>query len=125
MARKDTNNYAPFTNQDLSTGFDTIAKPTSVNFHDNIGILVNWTGVPVGVLQVYVSNVNSAGGQKPNNISQYELLDFGSPINIDSTNTNHLISIHQIPFAWIAFKYIATSGSGMGSAIMVTKQVGG
>jgi len=125
MARKDTLNYPipEFSASNLSADVDNFLNPTEVNLMDNVGVTLGWTGTPVGTFEVYVSN-----SPKPKNqlvAADFTQLDFGTPITIDNTESQHLISINQIPFKWIAYKYVFSSGNGGMSVIMNNKQVGG
>jgi hypothetical protein len=125
MARKDTLNYIvkQFTNNTLVTDVDNFADPTEVNFMDNIGIILAWSGAPVGQFEIYVSN--SAKIKEQLSANDFVKLDFGATIEIDATETNHLVSINQIPFKWIAVKYVFSSGSGALTVFMNNKMVGG
>lgn len=125
MARKDTLNYIvkQFTNNTLVADVDNFTDPTEVNFMDNIGIILAWSGAPVGQFEIYVSN--SAKTKEQLSANDFVKLDFGATIEIDATETNHLVSINQIPFKWIAVKYVFSSGSGALTVFMNNKMVGG
>lgn len=123
MARKDTLNYTPpeFDNVSVASTVNNFSNPTNVNLMDNIGIILNWSGAPVGTFEIYASN----NKMTPKVVGDYTKLDFVSPITIDNTNSHHLISINQLPYVWIALRYASTSGSGNMTAIINNKQVGG
>lgn len=125
MGRKDTVNYTvrEFIDSPLTADVDNFSNPSEVNFMDNLGIILSWTGTPVGEFEVYVSNSSKPKDQLV--AADFKKLDFGATIAIDNTESEHLISIHQIPFKWIAFKYVFTSGTGDMSVVMNNKMVGG
>lgn len=122
MSRKNVYNYVIIDNQDGSTSFDTFLKPTNVNYLDNSGIQVLWSGTLLGQLKIYASNDQVQGTNLPTNWSE---LDFGSSIVIDNTNSDIIINMNQLPFSWIALEYISTSGTGSITAKLTTKMVGG
>jgi len=125
MARKDTlKSYVLLNAQSTASSFDTYSNPTNVDYLDNVGIQVVWTGTTVGVLEVYGSNdaANAQQGKYPTNWSKFE---FGAVINVDTTNSDLLIHMNQLPYSWIALKYTATSGTGTMTAKLTVKMVGG
>lgn len=125
MARKDTlKSYVLLNAQSTASNFDTYTNPTNIDYLDNVGIQVVWTGTSVGTLEVYGSNdtANVQQGTYPTNWSKFE---FGAVINVDTTNSDLLIHMNQVPYSWIALKYIATSGTGTITAKLTVKMVGG
>jgi len=125
MARKDTlKSYVLLNEQSTASSFDTYSNPTNIDYLDNVGIQVVWTGTTVGVLEVYGSNdaANAQQGKYPTNWSKFE---FGATINVDTTNSDLLIHMNQVPYSWIALKYTATSGTGTMTAKLTVKMVGG
>lgn len=124
MGRKNSHRYTIFQNQSASASFDNKNAATDVQFLDNMGIQVTWTGSPVGVLKVLVSNdvANPTDGIPVVNWSE---LDFGTAIAIDNTNSDLIININQLPFKWIALEYVRTSGTGAITAQFTSKMVGG
>lgn len=125
MARKNTlKSYVLLNAQSTASSFDTYSNPTNIDYLDNVGIQVVWTGTTVGVLEVYGSNddANAQQGKYPTNWSKFE---FGATINVDATNSDLLIHMNQVPYSWIALKYTATSGTGTMTAKLPVKMVGG
>lgn len=117
MARKNVlKNWAMFgaSGADLSTA-STTSQNTSGLYMDNIGIVVTWTGSPVGTLVI----------QHSNDGSKWLDFDFGSTINIDGTTDNHYIYINQFPGDYIRAIYTKTSGTGNLKASLNMKQIGG
>jgi hypothetical protein len=125
MARKDTlKSYVLLNAQSTASDFNTYTNPTNIDYLDNVGIQVVWTGTTVGTLEVYGSNdtANVQQGKYPTNWSKFE---FGATINVDTTNSDLLIHMNQVPYSWIALKYTATSGTGTITAKLTVKMVGG
>lgn len=122
-ARKnELSSYKIFDAGDASGDLDNFANPTNVTWLDNAGITVQWTGTPVGVIEVYVSN--DKAGPFPNHpVQNWQLLDFGTSIVVDNTNSSIVINMNQLPFVWLALKYVRGSGSGTLSAQMTVKEV--
>lgn len=125
MSRKNFHRYTPFKNQDATVGFDNKSKPMHIGFLDNFGFQVVWDDpTNQGQIKVFVSNdeAKPESGDLPQNWSE---LDFGSPILIDSTNTDILININQNPYAWMAIEWIPSSGAGTITISSTQKMVGG
>lgn len=125
MSRKNTLKSSVIVNGvSTASNFDTFSTPTNIDYLDNLGIQVVWTGSTVGVLEVYGSNDDASKSttRLPVKWSKFE---FGSTINVDTTNSDLLIHMNQVPYSWIALKYTATSGTGTMTATITCKEVGG
>lgn len=124
MARKNISLYTPVLSADASASFDTFNSPSNIAYLDNVSIVLSWTGSPVGVFKVFVSNddIERTSTRIP---TQWVQLDFGSIINVNASHSEHLITLTSAPFAWIAFSYVATSGTGEITVKYISKQVGG
>jgi hypothetical protein len=117
MGRKNAHTWKPF--DAVSAATDQTSDATDVQYADNIGFVVTWTGSPVGELFVDVSNDKEA---EPTNWSP---LDFGSDILIPGSDTSHTINLQFLPYSKIRVRYIRTSGTGTLTVAMTTKQAGG
>jgi len=100
---------------------------TNIQFLDNIGIQLNFTGSPVGYFQVQVSidyaqdnqgNVTNAGNWTPLYFTQITSTNVptssGSPIYLD---------LSELSAPWIQVTYTATSGSGTLNAFISCKEI--
>lgn len=113
-------------NGDMSA--NVTSPVTAIEFMDNIGIQINFSGSPVGNFQVQVSmdynqdvngNVIDAGNwiavPFPAPVSSINLpTSVGSPIYID---------LNQLSAPWIRLTYTATSGSGTLNSFICGKMV--
>ena|ERR1035437_779912 len=103
-----------------------ISPVTAIEFMDNIGYQLNFTGSPVGNFQVQVSmdydqdnngNVLNAGNWIAVTLSNNSInaaTSLGSPIYID---------LNQLSAPWIRVAYNYTSGSGTLNAFICGKMV--
>lgn len=117
MGRKNTlNNYAMFgAGANMATA-STTSSSTNVQYTDNIGIVLAWTGsTPIGTITVQGSNDNT----------NWATLDFGSAISITGDSGTDLLNINQFPCSYIRIVYTKSSGTGTITASMTTKQIGG
>ena len=124
MSRKSWLNYPILVAADLSADFDTFQDPTNIDFLDNASIQLEWSGaLPVGTFEIYVSNdkADPSAGRYPTN---WTMLNFGSTIIINSSQTSHIINMNQLSFSWLAVKYNFTSGTGTMDANLTGKAVG-
>lgn len=125
MSRKSNlKQFQLITNGDMSTA--SLTSPvTNIEFMDNIGVQLEWSGSPVGNFQVQVSidynqdyqgNVLNAGNWVPLQLngSQNVPTSVGSPI---------LLDLNQLSPPWIRVVYTRTSGSGTLQAWIAGKMV--
>lgn len=120
--------FKTITNGDMSTASITSAV-TAIEFLDNIGIQINFTGSPVGTFAVQISmdydqdqngNVISAGNWITMPVQQgstsYTAIptSLGSPIYLD---------LNQLSAPWIRLVYTRTSGTGTLNAFIAAKMV--
>lgn len=107
---------------DLSVA-STTSLITNVQFQDNIGIQITWTGTsPVGAITIDCSNDYGRNGVL---VPTWISLDFGSAIVITGNSGTHTININQIPFSNIRATYTKGSGVGTLHAQLSAKSVGG
>ena len=101
-------------NAQSMTGTTTITgTAVNVQFLDNIGIQLKWTGTPSGTFLIEGSNDNTT----------YRALDFGSAIEATGSASDHLISVNQFPFPWIRVKYTNSSSTGSLTATISGKEL--
>lgn len=92
---------------------------TSIQWMDNIGVQLVWTGSPVGNFFVDVSadydaNTNNPGNWTPIALSPAPTTAAGSPIYID---------MNQLSAPFIRVRYVSTSGSGTLTATITGKML--
>lgn len=107
-----------------SMGADVTSAVTNIEFQDNIGVQLNFTGTPVGTFAVQVSidygqdaygNVTSTGNWIPISLST-------TPTAAGAADQIY-ISLNQLDAPWIRVKYTRTSGTGTLNAYICGKQV--
>lgn len=102
---------------DMSTSH-TSPKITNIEFQDNLGFHVTWSGASgSGTLVVEVSN---DAAETPIN---WTALDFGSPITISGAADSHLININQCPYAKMRVRYTPGTATGSLTVIITGKEV--
>ena len=101
--------YQLFTDADVS--LDQLSDAVNVQYLDNAGIQVKFTGTPTGVFEVLAS-INGV---------DYESLVFASTIT--TAQDSFLINMQQLPYVWFKLSYIASSGSGTLNAWTSVKAV--
>ena len=94
---------------------------TDVQFQDNVGIIVSWSGTtPVGTLTVEVANQVK---DDPDSLI-WDELDFGATISVSGNTGQHSLNIQSLPYTKIRLKYNRASGTGTLNAILTSKVVG-
>lgn len=99
----------------VMTGTSVLTSPVfNAQNLDNVGIQVDWTGTPTGVIQVLgsIDTVN------------YHAFSF-SPALAQPAGAagGYLISLNQIPFPYIKLQYTNTSGTGVLNAWLSAKDI--
>lgn len=103
---------------------------TNIQFLDNIGIQINYSGSPVGKFNVQVSadyaqdsqgNVTNAG-----NWASISFLVFSgsiTDISVPGSTSPIYLDITQISAPWIRVIYTKTSGTGTANVFLTAKEV--
>lgn len=99
---------------------DATSGIISSQYQDNIGLQVQWTGTPTGVLTIQASiDYNEVNGS-----GTFHDLSFtpniGQPAGAAS---GYLINLNQLPFPFFRIKYVFTSGTGALSAWVTSKEI--
>jgi hypothetical protein len=110
-------------NGDMSTPTITSAV-TNIQFLDNIGIQLNFTGTPVGTFQVQVSadyaQDNLGNVQNPGNWIPITL-----PITPDAGGVagQIYIDLNQLSAPWLRVVYGSSSGTGVLNGYLTAKEL--
>lgn len=88
----------------MATTATIYSQIIDVSKMDNIGLEMNWTGTPVGVISVLVSNSGA---------NFYPLTFSPGIVQPAGTATGIPINITQLQFKYIMVKYVNASGTGV------------
>lgn len=88
-----------------------LSPVTSIQYGDNVGIQLNWTGTPNGsfFVQVSLDNVN------------FIPITLPTPVTAAGTASSAYISLNQLDAAYIQFGYTAASSTGTLDAYITWK----
>lgn len=124
--------FQTITNGDMSQASIT-SSTTDIQFLDNIGIQLNWTGAPVGNFQVQVSadhnqdlsgNVSSSGNWIPVIVSYWTGSAVATGVSIPtSVGSPIYLDLNQLSSPYIRIVYARTSGSGTLNAFITAKEI--
>lgn len=109
------------------TGTSTLTSPVvQINYLDNVGVQLHFTGTPTGTFQVQVSadhaqdpqgNVTVAGNWVPVNLS---------PAPVASGSADDIfIDLNQLSAPWMRVQYTNSSGTGTLDGWVTAKSIGG
>jgi hypothetical protein len=124
MGRKNTlKKYQLITSGDMSA--DVTSSVTNIQYLDNIGIQLNFTGTPIGVFRVQVS-------ADYDQTAEGQVLNAGNWINMALTPTptasgsadQIYIDILPTSAPWIRVFYDSTSGAGTLNGFITAKMIG-
>ena len=95
---------------------DITSAESTVNYSDNAGYQIVWTGAPVGTFSVEVTINGTA----------WEALTF-SPVLTAPAGVpgSFVIDLNQLPFLKTRIKYTRTSGTGTLNVWVMAKRLGG
>lgn len=128
--------YQNITAGDMSTASITSAV-TSIQYMDDVGLQLNWSGAPVGTFQVQVSmdysqdlsspaNVTNAGNWVPLTLTYWDGAAFVTGVDIPtSVGSPIYIDLALLSAPWMRAVYTRVSGSGTLSGYVAAKQLGG
>jgi len=97
---------------------------TNIQFMDDIGVQLNFTGTPTGTFQIQVSidyaqdaegNIQNAGNWIPINLPSSPVASGGSGFIY--------IDLNMLSAPWIRVVYIASSGVGVLNSFLTGKEV--
>lgn len=96
------------------------SDPQPIQFQDNIGIELVWTGSAVGVFSVQVS-INY--DPLTNNAGSWVTLTLSPGITAGGTDDTAYIELNQLSAPWVRIVYTRTSGTGTLDAYIAAKGV--
>lgn len=122
---KNVSRLVLFDAVDGTTNPTTIAKPFSIFYQDNAGIVITWTGDLAGTFSIFATN-DAFGINQPPDASSWVQLEFGAAITVDPSLQSQgiLINLNQLPFTGLYVSYSNASGTGNISATITTKRLG-
>lgn len=133
MSRKNNLlKYPTIVNGDMSTASIT-SLITNIQFLDNVGVQLNFSGAPVGNFEVQVSadhaqdnegNVTVAGSWAPIPLAYF--LSPSMAVNIDiptSVGSPIYLDLNQLSAPYIRVVYTRTSGTGTLNAYITCKTI--
>lgn len=86
----------------------------TINTSDNQGLEVTWTGNPTGVIEVDVSN---------SGLNFYPLTFSPALQQPSGSAGGYVINLNQVPFRYVMIKYTNTSGTGVLSMYIQSKDL--
>lgn len=134
MAGRKSNikQFQNITNGDMSQA-SVISSVTDIQFLDNIGIQLNWTGAPVGNFAIQVSadhnqdmngNVVVAGNWSPILVTYWTGSASATGVSIPTTVGSPIyVDLNQLSSPYIRVVYTRTSGTGTLNSFITAKEV--
>lgn len=128
--------YQNISSGDMSTAAIT-SQVTSIQFMDDVGLQLNWTGSPVGTFQIQVSldynqdassppNVTNTGNWVALTLTYWNGADFVTDTEIPtSVGSPIYLDLALLSAPWIRAVYTKISGSGTLNGYLTAKQFGG
>lgn len=99
----------------LSSSIASAAE--DVQFLDNIGLNIDWTGNPTGTITIEGSNSTTA--------STFKSLTFDPVLTQPAgTSGGYLVNLNQFPWSYVRVAYARSSGTGTLTVTLAAKSVG-
>jgi hypothetical protein len=97
---------------------------TNIQYVDNVGIELSWTGTPTGTFTVEVS-VSYEQDSQGNviNAGSWNALTLNPTPTASGSAGSFYISLNQIEAPWVRVRYIRTSGTGVLTSYICTKEI--
>lgn len=116
--KNSTHAYQLITNASMAG--NVTSSPTDVQYSDNIGIQLVFTGTPTGTFFIQGSvNYDERLGT-----GDWSNLKFSLDPAANGSADNHLINLNQIPYKKIRVFYSRTSGSGTLNGWIMKRMIG-
>ena len=128
MGRKDKLSYVLLNGVDASV--NQTSSNTNIEYLDKVGLVIQWTGSPVGNLFVDVNvQVQSSSGVSNSSFAPLSFQDAASSsvvssIPIPGSGSPLIIKLSDLCFSQIRVRYVATSGTGNLTVYLDSKVVG-
>lgn len=123
MSRKNILKFQNITSGNMASASIT-STVSNIQHLDNIGIQLQWTGVPVGTFAIQVS-ADYAQDIEGNvtNTGTWTTLTLGPGISAAGSADNAYVDLNQLSSPWIRVVYTKTSGTGTLNGYIVGKMV--
>lgn len=107
-----------------SMSSDITSLVTSIQYMDNIGIQLNWTGTPVGTFSIQISAdyQRDINGNVTNPGNWINLVLSSNPTAAGSADVAY-VDLNQLSAPWIRVVYSRTSGTGILDAFITGKML--
>lgn len=115
--------FQTITSGDMSQATLTSAV-TNIEYLDNIGIQLNWTGTPTGTFSVEIS-MDYSQDQLGNvtNAGNWIAVTLSPAITASGSADQAYIDLNQLSAPWIRTKYTKTSSTGTLNAFICGKMI--
>lgn len=107
----------------VSLAADATSTPVHILYTDNIGIQIVWTGTPTGTFGIQVSNTATLGTTGTISGGTWSTYTVTSPPAPAGSASNGIITLNQLPFAFVRLTYTAGYGTGTATAVLTAKPV--
>jgi hypothetical protein len=104
--------YQIITSGDMSQASIT-STPTNIQYLDNVGIQLTWTGAPVGTFSIQISSDYQRDAQgNVTNAGNWVTLPLSPAITASGSADTAYIDMTQLSAPWVRVLYTKTSGTG-------------
>lgn len=123
MPRKNIlRQYQTITNGDMS-GASITSSITNIQFLDNVGVQLNWSGsTPIGTIVVQVS-ADHAQDAEGNVTVAGNWISLPVSISVSGNTGSGYFDLNQLSSPWIRVVYTKTSGTGTLNGYVTGKEV--
>lgn len=118
--------FNPFTTQlisNASMATSITSNPQYIQFQDNIGIQLNWTGTPTGTFSVQVSTDHIMQGLLVINPGNWITLPLNPAITASGSPDVAYVDLNQLSAFYVRVIYTASSGTGTLNCYIAAKGV--
>lgn len=107
--------------------FTYVSSVTAIQYKDNVGYQVNFTGLPVGFIQVAACNdYNPQLPQSANPLNSNANGNWIALASVAMQNATTPIgfNLNQVPFAYVQLQYVNATSSGVLTGWITSKGLG-
>lgn len=116
-----------FTDEAIDDFSDLKSVPVNIQFLDNVGFQVEWTGDPTGTISIQGS-LNYVPDQPNQNLpanagTWYDLTFDPALAQPTGAAGGYLINCNQVPYPWLRLAYVGSGGTGVFNAWTTAKMI--
>lgn len=109
---------------DVAMSSDIISTPTNIQWLDNVGVQLMFTGTPTGNFFIDLSlDYNPPGNSQPFNAGTWTAIAFTGQPAASGVDGDIYLDLNQMSSPYLRVRYVRASGTGVLNGYVTSKEV--